>query len=44
MNLKSKVDKLDVDKLLLISVDLRKLIDVVINNVVKKDTYNASIP
>ena len=44
MNLKSKVDKLDVDKLLLISVDLRKLIDVVRNNVVKKDTYNASIP
>ena len=29
MNLKSKVDKLDVDKLLLISVDLSKLSDVV---------------
>ena len=44
MNLKSKVDKLDVDKLLLISVDLSKLIDVIRNNVVKKDAYNASIP
>ena len=50
-SLKSDADKLDIDilqivptNLILISVDLRKLIDVVRNNVVKKDTYNASIP
>ena len=38
-NLKSKVDKLDVDKL----VDLRKISDVVEKDVVKKDVYNAKI-
>ena len=32
-NLKSKVDKLDVDKLVLVSVDLGKLSDVVKNDV-----------
>ena len=40
--LKSKVDKLDVDKLLPVSVSLSKLSDVV-KNVVKKDVYNAKI-
>ena len=42
-NLKSKVDKLDVDKLVPVLVDLSKLSDVVKNNVVKKDVYNAKI-
>ena len=42
-NLKSKVDKLDIDKLLPVPVDLSKLSDVVKNNVVKKDVYNAKI-
>ena len=42
-NLKSKVDKLDVDKLVLIPVDLSKLNDVVRNGVVKKDAYSAKI-
>ena len=42
-NLKSKVDKLDVDKLLTVSVDLTKLSDVVKNDAVKKDLYNAKI-
>ena len=41
--LKSKVDKLDVDKLLPVSVSLSKLSDVVKNDVVKKDVYNAKI-
>ena len=39
-NLKTKVDKLDVDKLVLVSVDLSKLSDVVKNDVVKKAVYN----
>ena len=42
-NLKSKVDKLDVDKLVPLPVDLSKLGDVVKNDVVKKDVYNAKI-
>ena len=42
-NLKSKVDKLDVDKLIPVPVDLSKLSDVVKNDVVKKDVYNAKI-
>ena len=42
-NLKSKVDKLDVDKLVPLPVDLSKLSDVVKNVVVKKDLYNAKI-
>ena len=37
-NLKSKVDKLDVDKLVPVPLDLSKLSDVV-----KKDLYNAKI-
>ena len=36
-NLKSKVDKLDVDKLVPVPVDLSKLSDVVKDDVVKKD-------
>ena len=42
-NLKSKVDKLDVDKLVPAPVDLSKLSDVVKNDLVKKDVYNAKI-
>ena len=42
-NLKSKVDKLDVDKLVLVPADLSKLSDLVKNDVVKKDVYNAKI-
>ena len=40
--MKSKVDKLDVHKLVPVTVDLSKLSDVV-NDVVKKDVYNAKI-
>ena len=42
-NLKSKVDKLVVDKLVPVPVDLSKLTDVVKYNAVKKDVYNAKI-
>ena len=42
-NLKSKVDKLDIDKLVLVPADLSKLSDVVKNDVVEKDLYNAKI-
>ena len=42
-NLKSKVNKLDVDKLVPVLVDLSKLSNVVKNDVVKKDVYNAKI-
>ena len=42
-NLKSKLDELDVGKLVTAPVDLSKLSDVVKNNVVKKDVYNAKI-
>ena len=38
--LKTEVDKLDIDKLVPVPVDLSKLSDVVKNNVVKKDVYN----
>ena len=41
--MKSKVDKLDVDKLVPVPADLSKLSDVVKNDVVKKDVYNAKI-
>ena len=41
--MKSKVDKLDVDKLLPAPVDLNKLSDVVKNDVVEKNVYNAKI-
>ena len=39
-SLKTEVDKLDIDKLIPIPVDLSKLIDVVKNDVVKKTVYN----
>ena len=42
-NLKSKVDKLDLDKLIPVPVDLSKLSDAVENDVVKKDACNAKI-
>ena len=42
-NWKSKVDKLDVDKLVPVPVDLSKLSDVLKNDVVKNDVYNAKI-
>ena len=42
-NLERKVDKLHVDKLMPVLVDLGKLNDVVKNDVVKKDVYNAKI-
>ena len=42
-NLKSKVHKLDVDKLVPVPVNLSKLSDVVKNDAVKKDAYNAKI-
>ena len=42
-NLKSKADKLDVDKLVPLPVDLSKLRNVVKNDVVEKDAYDAKI-
>ena len=42
-NLKSKVDKLVVDKLVPVPADLSKLNDVVKNDVVKKGVYNAKM-
>ena len=39
--MKSIIDKLDVDKLVPVRVDLSKLSEVVKNDVVKKDVYNA---
>ena len=41
--MKSKVDKLDVDKLVPVPVDLSTLSDVLKIDVVKKDRYNAKI-
>ena len=41
--MKSKADKLDVDKLVLVPVDLSKLRDVVKNDVGKKHVYSAKI-
>ena len=41
--MKGKVHKLDVDKLVPVSVDLHKLSDAVKNNVVKKDIYKTNI-
>ena len=40
---KSEVDKLDVDKLVTVPVNLNKLSDVIKNDIVKKDVYNAKI-
>ena len=42
-NLKSKVDKLDIDKLASAHVDLSKLSNVAKNDVVKRDVYKAKI-
>ena len=42
-NLKTNADKLDVDKLVPVPVDLNKLIKVVTEDVLKKDAYNAQI-
>ena len=39
-SLKTEVDKLDIDKLAPVSVDLSKLIDVIKNDVVKKAVYD----
>ena len=39
-NLKTEVDKLDIDKLAPVPVDLSKLSDVIKNDVVKKDVYD----
>ena len=41
-NLKNEVNKLDVDKLVPVLVDLSKLSDLVKNDAVKKDVYNAN--
>ena len=41
--MKSKVDKLDLDKLVPVPVDLSKISNVAKNAVVKKDLYNAKI-
>ena len=41
--METKVDKLDVDKLVPFPVDLSKLSDVVKNDVVKKDVSNVQI-
>ena len=40
VNLKSEVDKLDIDKLVPVPVDLSKLSDVLKSYVVKKDVYD----
>ena len=42
-SLKAEADKLDIDKLIPIPVDLSKLSDVVKNDFVKIDVYNAKI-
>ena len=39
----SKVDRLDVDKLVPVPVDLTKQSDVVKNDIVIKDVYNATV-
>ena len=39
-NLKTEVDKLDIDKLVTVPVDLSKLSDVVKNDIVKKTEYD----
>ena len=41
--MKSKIGKLDVDKLVPVPIDLSKLSNAVKNDVVKKDVYNAKI-
>ena len=39
-NLKTEVDKLDIDKLVPVPADLSKLSNVVKNDIVKKNVYN----
>ena len=41
-NFKSKADKLNVDKLKPVPIDLSKRVDVVKNDIIKKDVYNAN--
>ena len=41
--MKSKVDKLDVGKVVPVPVDVSKLSNVLKNDVVKKDVYNATV-
>ena len=41
--MKSKVDKLDVGKVAPVPVDVSKLSNVLKNDVVKKDVYNATV-
>ena len=43
-NLKTKVDKLDIDKLVPIPADLSKLSNLVKNDVVKKIVYDKLVP
>ena len=40
VSLRTEIDKLDIDKLVTISVDLSKLSDVIRNDVVKNTEYN----
>ena len=42
-NLKTEVDKLDIDKLVSVPTDLSKLSNLVKNDVIKKSDYNAKI-
>ena len=42
-NLKTEVDKLDIDKFVPVPVDLSKLSDVAKNDVIKKSDYNTKI-
>ena len=42
-SLKTGLDKLDIDKLVPVAVDLRKLSDVVKNDVVKKTVYDTLV-
>ena len=42
-SLKTEVDKLDIDNLVSVSVDLSKLIEVVKNDVAKKTVYDKSV-
>ena len=42
-NLNTEIDKLDIDKLVPVPVDLSKLSDVVKNDVIKKTVYNTKI-
>ena len=43
-NIKTEVDKLETDKLIVVSVDLSKLSNVVKNEIVKKTVYDKLVP